>query len=280
MLENHSKSLSNIKAYFSFSLKHAFKAKLYIAQMNTYARIKKLALASGVPPRKVRSTLAAICGISPQAVADWETGKTKKISPDHLLAIGERYQVTVEYLISGKAQAGLYKQSPDSNIGPAVQELNKFGKDLRSEEIAAQLPILNSNQAISPASSIAAGDVEGYLGIAPDMKLGKGAFYFRIEDNSMMSVERPLFRPGTLVLIDPTIKVEPGMFVLARVVVKGETTTVFRAYFEKEPVGYFDAFELVPLNQAIKKLRVSKPEDGEVIGGLAMISTPATDLRY
>lgn len=194
-------------------------------------------------------------------------------------ALSNMLGVSIAWLRDG-IENSLYKINTDSSIDDAVQEPYKKVKAANSPPLVAQLPILNSAQAINPALSIAGDDVEGYLGAPLDMNLGKDSFYFRIEDTSMVSAERQMFRPGTLVLIDPTIKAQPGMFVLAKVVIKGEPTTVFRAFFEKEPIDDFDAFDLVPLNPTMKTFRVAKPEDGEVIGGLAMISTPATDLRF
>ena len=69
--------------------------------MNTAERIKKLLKDAGVPERKVRRTLADLCGISYQAVKEWFDGSTRRISPEYLVLIADEYGSSVEYLISG-----------------------------------------------------------------------------------------------------------------------------------------------------------------------------------
>lgn len=158
--------------------------------------------------------------------------------------------------------------------------MNKNTTDYYKHQITAQLPILNSAQAISPAKSIAAGDIEGVLGDFSGMKLGKSAFYYRLDDDSMYSVDRPLFRRGTLVTIDPDGAIEPGMYVLAKTSIKGLETVVFRGYFERESENDFEAFDLVPINKAVKTIRVQEPGQAEIIGVLVGFYTPASDLRF
>jgi len=70
--------------------------------MNVTDRIVATVKASGVPDRKVRSTLAKLCGISPQAVKEWLDGKTKNIKHEHLIKIAGEYDVTIEWLLTGK----------------------------------------------------------------------------------------------------------------------------------------------------------------------------------
>lgn len=70
--------------------------------MNTAERIHLLVRRSGVSDRKIRSTLAKLCGISVQAVRDWFDGKTKNIGHEHLIAISEEYGVTLDWLLTGE----------------------------------------------------------------------------------------------------------------------------------------------------------------------------------
>lgn len=219
-------------------------------------------------------------GASKGTVSLWVKGETYP-SRQFLAPLAVILDVDVEFLVEliGSYGEPLYKKYPAGNIRTAVQEVN----DIKGEpflHLARQLPILNSTQATRPRESIAAGDVEGFVGVQSDMRLGKEAFYYRLDDDSMVSAERQVFRRGTLVLIDPDMTVEPGMFVLARVVLKGVETVVFRAYFEREEIDGFESFELVPINRAVKTIRVERPEDGQILGGLAMVSMPATDMRY
>jgi SOS-response transcriptional repressor LexA len=182
-------------------------------------------------------------------------------------------------LIKNPSEA-LYKTSPDRHIGYAVQEANKNTSENYKYQLTAQLPILNSTQATSPAKSIAAGDFEGVLGDFSGMKLGKNAFYFRLDDDSMYSAERPLFRRGALVAIDPDGAVEPGVYVLAKTNIKGQESIIFRGYFERESESDFESFELVPINKAVKTIRVQGPGQAEILGVLVGFGMSASDLRF
>jgi len=53
----------------------------------------------------MRKTLADVCGISPQAVRDWESGSTQNIRHEHLVAIARHFGVSTDYLLTGDAGA-------------------------------------------------------------------------------------------------------------------------------------------------------------------------------
>lgn len=219
-------------------------------------------------------------GASKGTVSLWVKGGSYP-SRQFLSPLATILQIDVESLVEmiGSYGEDLYKNSPAGNISTAVREVNDI-KEGAFLYLARQVPILNSTQATRAADSIAAGDVEGFLGVQSDMLLGKDAFYYRLDDDSMVSADRDTFRKGALVLIDPDLPIEPGMFVLAKVMLKGVETAVFRAYFEREEIDGFESFDLVPINRAVKTIRVERPEDGQILGGLAMVSMPATDMRY
>lgn len=67
-------------------------------------RIVEVVRDAGVPEHKIRSTLAQVCGISPQAIKDWVEGKTKNIKHAHLVAICKKWGISLDWLISGKGQ--------------------------------------------------------------------------------------------------------------------------------------------------------------------------------
>ena len=70
--------------------------------MSITNRIEQIVRESGAGDREIKGKLAKLCGISPQAVNQWFTGSTKKISSEYLLVIAIEYGVSVEWLISGK----------------------------------------------------------------------------------------------------------------------------------------------------------------------------------
>lgn len=100
-------------------------------RMETAKRIEQVLLDAGVGPRQVRSTLAALCGISPQAVRAWYSGDTKRISPEYLAKIAEAYGISVEWLITGEGErrrsgnqiAGMLHSLPDAQRRALIDEL-------------------------------------------------------------------------------------------------------------------------------------------------------------
>jgi transcriptional regulator with XRE-family HTH domain len=69
-------------------------------------RIKEVALASGVPERRLKRVLADLCGVTYQAVAQWFDGQTNRISPEYLSKIANEYGVSMEYLVNGTGKQG------------------------------------------------------------------------------------------------------------------------------------------------------------------------------
>lgn len=104
--------------------KHTFKECLYIGPMKSETvadRILIVVRAAEVPERKIRSTLAKACGVSPQAVKEWVEGKTKNIAHANLIAISKKWGVSLDWLISGKGARHVNK----SSLGQAM--LGKVG---------------------------------------------------------------------------------------------------------------------------------------------------------
>lgn len=216
---------------------------------------------------KTQQDVADAISASKASVSNWASGKMRP-SRNYIEPLAKALDVNPEYLLEllGNPNSPLYKIQSDSRIGTTVQKVNKTSLP---KTMFTQLPLLNSTQAVSPAKSIAADDVEGFVGVPADMKslkYGKNAFCFEIEDDSMVSADRQTFRRGTIVIIDPDAPLEPGMFVLAKVQVKGVDTAVFRAYLERETIDGFDTFELAPISKAVSPIKVTRPEHGEVIG--------------
>lgn len=84
----------------------------------------------------MRSTLGRICGISPQAVRDWELGTTKNIREEHLAAISKYFGVSLDYLLTGRHREGdsdpgneefyrLYQGLPDDEKQLFLQMLRR-----------------------------------------------------------------------------------------------------------------------------------------------------------
>lgn len=94
--------------------------------MSTADRIREVLDAAEVPDRQRRRKLADLCDISPQAVAQWFSGDTKKISPEFLAKIARQYRVDLDWLITGK--------------GVMRPEVNERLKPIYSWEQEGELP--------------------------------------------------------------------------------------------------------------------------------------------
>lgn len=67
---------------------------------------RRLMDAHGIHNRKIRTTLASVCGITGSAVYQWFT-TTKTIHPEHLLCIAKEFGTTVDWLLTGEDQTDI-----------------------------------------------------------------------------------------------------------------------------------------------------------------------------
>ncbi|MDH1012011.1 XRE family transcriptional regulator [Pseudomonas nicosulfuronedens] len=100
-------------------------------------RISHLMNLRGVKARSLKPTLARVCGISYQAVSQWFDGSTSNIKNEHLMALAEEYDTTVDWLLSGKGDAP-QAEAPKGQVKTSaelVREMlsSKSGKMLNAE---------------------------------------------------------------------------------------------------------------------------------------------------
>jgi len=76
----------------------------------------------------MRRALQRTCGISYQAVSQWFTGETSNIKNEHLAAIAQEYNSTLDWLISGKGEMIVRQQKagtpPPEDHTQAVAEID------------------------------------------------------------------------------------------------------------------------------------------------------------
>lgn len=104
------------------------------AMTPTAKRIFELAEEQGISDRSVRSTLAKVCGVSPQAIRDWSDGSTKNIKEEHLVAVAKFFKVSTDYLLTGR------NQTPA--LDPESAELFELLEDLPGDERSAFVQML------------------------------------------------------------------------------------------------------------------------------------------
>lgn len=188
--------------------------------------------------------LAAKCGVSRAAVAQWEAGVTRP-SLDNLVKAAEALSVWLSWLTVGD------QSLPD---GP-----NPFAGGTARQPL---LPVVDYSRAgdwdatappTSPAPDAA---------IATDLVLSACAFALVIADDSMA----PEFRDGDKIIIDPDVPPQPGDLIIAKL--DRDEQATFRKYRPRAEGDGPTTFELVPLNPDWPAITVGADNPGRIIGTL------------
>lgn len=154
-------------------------------------------------------------------------------------------QQTISYICSPDSPASTSRYAPKIasvlGVNPTWLQSGVGGKydltvriELEGVELRVnRVPLLNNNNVLAYLDGGQTPDSR--VGLMTDATVSGKAFAVEIEGDSM----RPLFRPGDRVVIDPSLRPEPGDFVLAHT--QGAIT--FRKYRARG-----ESFELAPMN--------------------------------
>lgn len=216
-------------------------------------------LAERWPPRARRSKLAKICGVSAQAVRDWEEGKTKNIRHDHMVKIAAYFDVSVDWLLTGVEST---RSAGDTSSGLfRVTE-----SSVRYAEPAGDVPLISWvqagawDEAIDPHEP---GYAEDYLPcVVPH---SARTFAVRVEGDSMTSPTGRSYPHGTILFVDPEQRggVVPGDRIIAKL--NGDDKVTFKQLAEDRQGRY-----LKPLNPAHEPIYGEFRVLGKVIGAWLM----------
>lgn len=101
-----------------------------LALMNITERMTQLVLVrkpdTGI--RGVKREIAKTCGISYEAVRQWFAGDTTNIKNEHLMAIAEGFDTSVDWLLSGKGEPPRRRATDNVLIGD-------FGRHRKDDEL-------------------------------------------------------------------------------------------------------------------------------------------------
>jgi len=93
-------------------------------------RMESVVLEAGVDKKNVKSTLAQVCGITPQSVHGWFSGSTKNPSAECIASVAVHYGSDAVWLITGK---------PSTGVGSAYSETIRYSPsspgNIKEEEI-------------------------------------------------------------------------------------------------------------------------------------------------
>lgn len=105
--------------------------------MNITDRITKLVLARkpDTGPRGVKRAIASACGISYEAVRQWYAGDTGNIKNENLAAVAEKFDTTVDWLLSGDGDPP--RRGPSAPTRPAQAEPKPDQAQALLEAVAA-----------------------------------------------------------------------------------------------------------------------------------------------
>jgi SOS-response transcriptional repressor LexA len=192
--------------------------------------------------------LAAKCGVSRAAVAQWESGVTRP-SLDNLVKAAEALSVWLSWLTVGdQSLPDTPNPFASSSVTPSG---NRRGVPVIDLERASQWDTL---QATLPA------DLER---IAGDPDLSPRAFALLIRDNSMA----PDFSEGDKIILDPDVTPQPGDLVVAKLDSEAEAT--FKKFRPRGTDGTgASPIELAPLNPDWPTLVINTENPGRIIATL------------
>lgn len=183
--------------------------------------------------RKNQSQLAAETGITTSAVSQLVTGRVKSLKAETAAAIERSTGYRASWLVTGKGP----KFVLDNNIQPA---------DIG----ARRVPLINYVQAgawTGVVDPYQPNDAHEWL--MTDLELSDGAFALEIKGDSML----PDFQPGDRVIIDPSVRPQPGDYVVAK---NGEEESTFKKYRLRSINDHgTEVYELVPLNPDYPSIR-------------------------
>lgn len=178
-------------------------------------RIQRLMRARGVSPRSVKPTLARVCGVSYQAVSQWFSGNTNNIRTEHLLAIADYFDETIDWLLLGG------DTEPRDELARKESELHDLVTG--TETVRPRPKPLPDSWPGAPVLGAARPDRDGFFEIeavpkdSPEGHLfvsttETNAYGLRIVGNALS----PRIRNNEFLLIEPSRKCLAGDEVLVR----------------------------------------------------------------
>lgn len=220
--------------------------------MTTQAeRLKFLMNARDIPERKQRRALERASGARYETIRQWFEKNLDNITSEYLAKIAKAYNCDLEWLVTGvgRMDAG-HRYDNARNIDQAPRKIPV----LSYVQAGNPMPVIDAYYAGSGLEDIA-------LDSETEQEISMESFALKVSGNSMA----PEFKDGDVVIIDPSVKPDPGDIVVAALGEGGEATIKKYRSRGNDSEGHH-VFELVPINDDYHTVVVNSENPGHIVG--------------
>ena len=204
--------------------------------MDVIDRIEQVMRSQKIPPRKVKRTLADVCGTSYEAVRQWYSGSTENIRHEHLRSIASEWSVNLNWLLTGEGEMYVttlfYKDSKEDQDHDQSTANQNTHQPTTRPNVA---PAPSNKEKLYPVISwVHAGAwaeaVDLYQpGCADqwettDSNVSDRSFWLKVVGDSMTALSGPSIPEGHLILVDPDATPINGSLVIAKLTDHQEVT--------------------------------------------------------
>lgn len=201
------------------------------------ARLKKALSAKDIPSWGAGARLAAMAKVTPKAASKWLNGEAMP-GGAKMLAIANALGVRIEWLEYGNGTMVGDSGTVDVNVEPVLGPVRYY-----------EYPEISWVQAGMPVEAMDPSNVAACEMHPSDAWAGEQGFWLKVNGSSMTSQGGISFTEGMVILVAPGFDVEPGNYVVAKLVDTDEAT--FKQYVRDSGRAF-----LKPLNPAFPTVEV------------------------
>lgn len=192
-----------------------------------------------------QAELGRLVGVSGAAVSQWESGATKGLKPENLLAVADVLRVELQWLVHGTGKK--YRGRVAEIAGEYVAGNVSDGPTMRG-----LVPLINSIQAghaREVVDHLQPGEAEDWL--PSPIPVRRHTYALRVAGDSMISPYpgQRSYPPGTILFVEPDASPELGNLVIAK---NGDEEAIFKQWVRDGGRDYLKslnpAYPLIPMD--------------------------------
>jgi SOS-response transcriptional repressor LexA len=191
----------------------------------------------------IQDEVAEAVGKSRSLVSQWESGDANP-TPEDWITLSDLYGRSIDYLMAGR------DNRPNKSGGNATPANTKLVPLIDYVSAGAWGSVVNPFE-----------NGDGFEFVVAEQPTSDLTFALKVEGDSMS----PEFRPGSVIIVDPTIQPNPGDMVVAKL--DREEAATFKKYRPRgiDKSGQ-EVIELVPLNPDWPTLVIDSSNPGRIVG--------------